>query len=59
MAEQLNYYDLPGTNKVCPIMSIAQIRFNGNVIECVGEKCKWYQRCDALLLFREDPFPRP
>jgi hypothetical protein len=41
-----NYdYEKYENSKVCPILSIAQIRFNGCVIHCVGKDCMWYADC--------------
>lgn len=57
MAEKFNYYGLPGTDKVCPILSIAQIRFDGMVIECIGDKCQWYERCYKNIEYDSEPWP--
>ena len=39
-------HDLYEQNKVCPILSIGMIRFNGTIAKCVGRDCMWFGECD-------------
>ena len=45
MADFDDYYELKARDRVCPIMSIQKVSYNGGLVKCIGEECMWYGRC--------------
>ena len=49
----VEYKDLVGDIKACPLMSIRHISRYGTFTVCIREKCQWWELCKSLTSKRK------
>lgn len=42
-----NYYEMEKTDRLCPLLSIVEMRQFGRLFYCVGKECMWWQKCSG------------
>lgn len=72
MKQDIDYYEIEKTDRICPLLSVAEVRQFGRLLYCVGEKCMWWQsicksieeqyetgcsKCGEILTYETDYCP--
>lgn len=47
MKQEQDYYEMEKTDRLCPLLSVVEMKQFGKLFFCVGEKCMWWQKCNG------------
>ena len=45
MEQEIDYYEIEKTDRLCPLLSIVEMKQFGHLFYCVGKKCMWWEKC--------------
>lgn len=49
MKQEQDYFEMEKTDRLCPLLSVVEMKQFGQLFYCVGEKCMWWQRiCQSI-----------
>lgn len=47
MEQEVDYFEMEKTDRLCPLLSVVEMKQFGKLFYCVGEKCMWWQKCNG------------
>lgn len=53
MKQGQDYFEMEKTDRLCPLLSIVEIKQFGKLFFCVGEKCMWWHKCTEMKRRKE------
>lgn len=56
--DKVDYYGIEKCDKICPLLSIHQVQWDGTLRKCVGISCMWYGECEKKQIINLKPTRR-